>query len=84
MKHLQRLTLAFALTFAIAGFALAGETSAPPCSPSETNGPPCPSASVTSDSSGTPGEQNGPPAAESQFSFSDLALDVVEGGLLLF
>jgi len=83
MKNLKRLTLAFALTFAIAGFALAGETNAPPCVPGEMSGPPCPSASVSSDPSGTPGEQNGPPAAAG-VSFTDLALDLVESAFSLF
>lgn len=80
MKNLKRLTLAFVLTLALAGFALAGDVSTPPCSPGEMTGPPCPSAAVSSD----PSENNGPPAASSQISLTDLALDVLEGALLLF
>ena len=84
MKNLKRLTLAFILTLALAGFALAGDVSTPPCSPGEMTGPPCPSAAVSSDPSGSPGENNGPPATSSQISFTDVALDVLEGALLLF
>ena len=86
MKPLKTLGATLALTLVIAVAAFAGETNSPPCAePGQTNTPPCAAQSVSGDSE-TPGQTSTPPAANagSEFSFTNLALDVIESALLLF
>lgn len=52
MNTFKRLVLAITLAMLLAGTAIAGETSTPPCAdPGETNGPPCPATQVVSNDS---------------------------------
>jgi hypothetical protein len=83
MKSPKRLTLTLALTLVLATVAFAGEVNTPPCVPGEMGGPPCPS-QPASENSVIPGQTGTPPAANSgsEFSFTDLALEVIELAVL--
>ena len=79
MKNLKRLGAAVTLAFVLAGTALAGETSSPPCTPGEVNTPPCGSAPVTADDPAAPGETLTPPASNSVdvFTISKVTVDLL-------
>lgn len=83
MKSPKRLIVTLALMLVLATVAFAGEVNTPPCVPGEVNNPPCPSQSA-SENSVIPGQTDTPPAANSgsEFSFTDLALEVIELAVL--
>jgi len=83
MKSPKRLIVTLALTLVLATAAFAGDTNSPPCVPGEMSGPPCPS-QPASENLVIPGQTDTPPAANSgsEFSFTDLALEVIELAVL--
>jgi hypothetical protein len=86
MKNLKRLGVSVTLMCLLAGVALAGETSAPPCAaPGETSAPPC-AAQIMSADTLAAGETNAPSVSNTTdaVSLSEVALDLVQSVLLLF
>ena len=81
---LRNLSLAVSLLSVLAMSALAGETSGPPCSPGETSTPPCALAQFPETT--VPGEMNSPPATSTsaESSIAEVAIELLEGVLLLF
>ena len=74
--------------FVLSVVAFAGETQSPPCAPpdpGETQSPPCAAAQMTPNESVAPGA-NAPPASDTgnAFSVTEVALDLLQGVLLLF
>ena len=87
MKSLKRFSVSTVLTLVLAASAFAGETQAPPCAPpepGETQAPPCATAQYVPDDSATPGQTDTPPSSSDTVSFADVAVDVVQGVLMLF
>lgn len=89
MKNLRRLGASAVLTCVFALSAFAGETQSPPCAPpapGQIESPPCASAQMTPDNSATPGQLETPAASntESEFSVTELAIDLMRGALSLF
>jgi hypothetical protein len=87
MQTLKRLTISIALTVILAAAAFAGETQAPPCAPPDPGimeTPPCATAQSIPDDSATPGQTDTPPSTSDTISFADVAVDVVQGVLMLF
>ena len=87
MKTLKRLSIPVALTVMLAVAALAGATQALACTPpepGETLTPPCATAQFVPDDSATPGQTDTPPSSSDTVSFADVAVDVVQGVLMLF
>jgi hypothetical protein len=84
MTSLKRLSISVALTLVLATCTLAGETSAPPCSPpdpGETSAPPCAGAqSLPADP--TPPVQT--LTAESVYSITEVAMDLLQSVLPIF
>ncbi len=86
MKSLKRLGVTVALTFVLAVFAFAGETSTSPCAPPDpgiTETPPCAVAQLTPDDSLAPGQTSTPPTSNAS-SVTEVALDLLQSVLSLF
>jgi hypothetical protein len=87
MKTLKRLSVPATLTFVLVVSALAGATQALACTPPEPGEiltPPCATAQSVPDDSATPGQTDTPPSSSGAVSFADVAVDVVQGVLMLF
>jgi hypothetical protein len=87
MKTLKRLSVSAALTFVLAVAALAGETQAPPCSPPDpgiTETPPCATTQLVPDDSTQPGQTETQPSTADTVSLGDVAVDILQGVLMLF
>lgn len=89
MKSLKRLGVSITLMFVLALATFAGETNSPPCSqpePGQVGTPPCAAASMMPGDSLAPGETNAPPAsnAGTEFSITDVAIDLLQSVLSLF
>jgi len=89
MKNVKRLAVSVTLMLVVAVAVFAGETNSPPCSqlePGQVGTPPCAAASMTPGDSAAPGETNAPPAsnAGTEFSITDVAIDLLQSVLSLF
>jgi len=87
MKTLNKLGVAVAFTLVLSLPVLAGEIQSQPCAPPEpgqTETMPCNSAQLTPDDSATPGQIVMPPSSGDAVTLADVAVDVVQGVLMLF
>jgi hypothetical protein len=85
MKNLKLLGISVTLLCVLSMTAFAGETNSPPCAPGETNSPPCAMSQMTPDDSVAPGEIVAPAStAGSNYSVSEVAVDILQSVLLLF
>ena len=81
MTQLRRLTLVITLTTILAGTALAGETSSPPCAnPGETSSPPCSTVILVEDGV----TETTSVATEVELFFLEAATDVIKSLLTVF
>jgi hypothetical protein len=81
MKTLKSLCAAIALTFV---FAFTVFADCVPPAPGEMNSPPCIAAQITPDDPAVPGQTSTPLNAETAFTISAAALDVLLGALSIF
>lgn len=89
MKNLKRLGLSLVLVSVLAVTAFAGETPTGPCPPpvpGETPTGPCATAQMPQDDSVVQGQMNSSPASDtgSEYSFNELAVDLLQSVLLIF
>lgn len=81
MTQLRRLTLVIGMTTVLAGTALAGETSSPPCpNPGETSSPPCSMAQPVDDGL----DETTSVATEVELFFLEATTDVITSLLTVF
>ena len=85
MKNLKLLGISVTLLCVLSMTAFADDTSSS-CAPGSTNSPPCAMSQVTPDDAVAPGDTNSPPASTSgaEYSFAEVAVDLLESVLLLF
>lgn len=88
MKNLKLLGISVTLLCVLSMTAFAGDTNSPPCAPPDpgaTNSPPCAAAQIALDDPEASTETVAPAStAESAYSVSEVAVDLLQSVLLLF